>query len=887
MMSLLCSRVFYALLVVCSVGLWAEPQSASSWSLRLNDDAAPLALSLTHEGKVPTDVWLQQRRADGSVVMAIRLVEALTPGEIFEDTVDLKALGFEAEGRLLVYAAQRFALQAVDLSAASKRASIALRPESTAEVTRDALGRWFIEGGESFYDVAEQMGYSVAQDRLFQVDLFRRNALGRLAEIFGPDFLEQDILARSFGYSDAEYQTYFESLDQVSKDLYQGYADGLNRHIAELNANPVAVPAEFLLMGMTQLEPWTPTDVMAWVGVLQRNFSLTDLGFRQVENGLMLQALTQTYGGFPGVAKFLDFNWANDAAAPTMIPKDKDNTAKAAAKMQPVPQLLTDAPDLSEAVREMRRLFEKRDANLKKIGAYVKGGSYAWVLSGSRTESGNPILYSGPQMGFDAPIILSEGSIESDVVSVSGMTIAGVPAIIVGRSPRHAWSLQVGHAHSFDYYLEQDTDVFVHRVETFEILGQDPVQQPMLRSARGPIVNAKPLISWKYANWGREWDISAFMDGLANAQSPEDFGAALERVAVSQHFCYADQNGDIAYWMSGSVPVRPRGEYRVPQGFVGTPREWDANVLEPLPFAKNPSQGWFAGWNNKSTPKADDSASIWRYGSTHRSHVVSAQFQPGEVYSYEDVRDFALNVAMTRSVMGGGNPWVFIGDAFDAAVRQQPTGARLEALALMERFSGQYPAGGREDWPLTMDVDEAWMLMDTWVRNVIGLLFDDDLAGNPARLSFRIRFEVLVRLLTDISDVKVMYQQYARNLSDPDAPQTMEDTIVFALDQALATLGERPWGVAARDLITYDHPLFGTLATTPWASRSTWAQIVEVGPSGVEKIETMFPLGQSQTFNIGESGPMPHPLFFGMHQAFNSFTHIAFPLFKGQPSNAE
>ena len=88
------------------------------------------------------------------------------------------------------------------------------------------------------------------------------------------------------------------------------------------------------------------------------------------------------------------------------------------------------------------------------FGARVDLGSYAWSMSGDKTASGNPMLYSGPQMGFFAPSIIAEGSIRGGGLEVSGMHVPGIPAIFVGRTPHHAWSLQTGHAHTVDFWLE-------------------------------------------------------------------------------------------------------------------------------------------------------------------------------------------------------------------------------------------------------------------------------------------------------------------------------------------------------------------------------------------------------------------------------------------------
>ena len=113
--------------------------------------------------------------------------------------------------------------------------------------------------------------------------------------------------------------------------------------------------------------------------------------------------------------------------------------------------------------------------------------------------------------------------------------------------------------------------------------GGEDVVIPVYRTPHGPVVSplpydpttygdtpdpANPIVAWRYAHWGHEFDIGKALLGLARAKNMDEFGKYLEYVAVSQHFCYADRKGNIAYWMSGRDPLRPPGEYRLPQGLL-------------------------------------------------------------------------------------------------------------------------------------------------------------------------------------------------------------------------------------------------------------------------------------------------------------------------------
>ena len=136
---------------------------------------------------------------------------------------------------------------------------------------------------------------------------------------------------------------------------------------------------------------------------------------------------------------FSDLRWLNDPDAQTMIPDEEES--------REVSDFSAEAVfygDIGKAAKRIRKRKNDFIKNLKKINAYVKMGSYAWVLSGEKTASGNPILYAGPQMGFSTPSIIAEGSIITPDLRISGMTVPGLPGIIMGRTPKHAWSIQVG-----------------------------------------------------------------------------------------------------------------------------------------------------------------------------------------------------------------------------------------------------------------------------------------------------------------------------------------------------------------------------------------------------------------------------------------------------------
>ena len=763
---------------------------------------------------------------------------------------------------------------------------------------RDDKGVWFIEGSvdETVENVFEAMGYAVATDRLWQAETYRRTASGRLAEIFGPSQLETDVFIRSIGYTDEELDTIFDAMGDEEKALILAYVAGFNRRIAEIRNDTTLLPFEFTAIGQALSiqfgpEDWTKYDVLRWMSTLQRNFDPEALKQGQLDNATLYQKLYIMHGDTAGPAMFQDLRWINDPQALTYIHAEDSTVANYG-------PLRVNLPDMSIAARAIKQRRNNAVENLKKINAYVKMGSYAWTVSGDKTESGNPIIYSGPQMGFTVPSITLEGSIRAAGIEVSGMSIAGIPGIVIGRTPHHAWSMQVGHAHTTDFYIETPTNVTLHHLATIKVAGQEDVTLPVYRTTHGPLVNPipydpnnydantqGPLVAWKYAHWGAyEFQAVSAWLALARAQNMDEFGAAVEKMGVSQHFCYADNDGNIAYWMSGRDPQRPDGEWRFPQP-ADNPLEWDAAVLRERATDRNTTQGYYGGWNNKAEANYPSSFNNLDYffGPFHRAHVIDEYLSTHDDLTFEEIRDLALDIATTDSFGKGGNPWPWVATKFADVVNASTTTERAAALALIESWDGHFVDGGAANWASGTDRADAWILTQKWIDKVLSLTFDDELGPDHGESKMRL-FNVLLHLLDESGEgIAILYPNWFAN-ADTSAPQTIEDIILQALDATLVELGTQPWGTDARGTIEYKHDLLtDTLHETPFSSRSTYAHCVEMGEYGPVRIESMFPLGESGHISLEIIGDTPTPVpsdhFFDMAPVFDAFAPRDFPLF--------
>jgi len=796
-----------------------------------------------------------------------------------------------------------------------------IQAQDPVTTTRDAQGIFFIEGG-SLYDVFEAMGYAIATDRLWQMDIYRRLGRGKLSEILGPAAIESDWGLRTLGYSDEEFAQMFSAASEDVQTVLTAYTAGINRRVAEFNPMNLwrDMPDEYWLLTIQSVlvpggagvpilpQPWHVNDVMATVMFHLRQFDPEGqqdvLGHGQLDTARLAQTLGFVYG-LEGLAMYTDLKGFNDPAAQTMvpIPEGAKSLATPSIDSAHLEKILL-MPSIAEAVENIQARAGGIKRLMEDLNVPIKMGSYAWAISGERTATGNPMLYSGPQMSFPAPSTVAEGSIRGGGLNISGMTIPGTPSFPIGRTPHHAWSMQVGHAHTLDYYFEPPQAVFLHREETINVLGGDPQTVQIWRSSHGPIIEPlmydpenppEIIVSWAYAHWMRDAQGIETMLRLARAESIAEFDAGIELFPVSQHTTYIDRDGNIAYWMSGYDPVRAEGvDPRVPSFGDGT-TEWTGE-RKPRVHDANTAQGWYGGWNNKSAIWYLNSFNNpnYAFGPAHRAQVVEDYLSTHDNLTFEEVRDLALNIATTSSFLatqngdGGGNPWPFVADAFKAAVAADPSDDRDAAVAMIDAWDGHFVAGGPSEWAWGAFRADAWVMQDEWIQEVLRLVFEDEfvMAGMDYQAFHKgTEFTTLLHALAgSAASVPVSYDWFQDKMGS-GKPTTPEGIIVQALDNVIAEMGLGPYNVE-RGYINYVHeaapgkPFYGVVWQTPWAARSTYAQCVEYDMNGPVRIESMFPLGQSgATYYNGTTTPVFDPNFFSMTPVFDNFAPRPFPLF--------
>jgi len=454
-------------------------------------------------------------------------------------------------------------------------------------------------------DALFALGYLHATERSWQMEINRRLASGRLSEILGSESVAIDQFMRTVGIKHAA-EKQFDRYPIAAKRLLQAYADGVNAGNAQLGW---ALPLEYFLTG-SKPGYWSPSDSVAWMlmmaldlgGNWQKELQRLELSqFLTTEQ--VWQVLPPFVAGDPvtrvDFAKMYRDNKVFNVATPS--PHSKSN--------QPLSNELS--------------ALSTNDLPGGKDGI----GSNNWALSGKRTTSGKPLLANDPHLGLSTPAVWYFAHLEAPGLNVIGGTLPGIPAVILGRTDKYAWSFTNTNPDVQDLYIEQlDAKSpgmyrgpegplpFKVRQEIIEIKDAPPLRFLVKETRHGPVISdaysrAKRAINTEKFALALRWtalDIeNQSVVGLIEMNRSEDldtFKKALHKnYAPMQNVVMADLDGNISYQAAGVAPKRVlhQGLYGVTPA-LGWEKQYDWTgyvPFEQLPASNNPEQGWIATAN--------------------------------------------------------------------------------------------------------------------------------------------------------------------------------------------------------------------------------------------------------------------------------------------------
>ncbi len=502
----------------------------------------------------------------------------------------------------------------------------------TATITRDSYGVPHIHG-RTLDGMWLGAGYAQAEDRLVQLELVRRNSEGTLAQVFGPSELSTDEDNRQQFYTVPEMRAQLRSTPRWLRRLLRDYSAGINAFIATAYGSPAAedaqVPYEFWLAGKLlglsgpyKPQPWKPVDTIAIGDMLAREFG--GGGGNELSNLTLLQYLEAKYPS-SAHAIFNDLRWINDPTAPTTVPAGAANL--------PRPPSLTAAQralgyvtpaDARAGAWALQGIKARRQARGQLLRVPWRDGSNAFVVAPWRSASGNALLWGAPQEGFGSPSIDVEQYISGPGYDAGGMTIPGVPVILIGQNRDIAFTTtseelvdQQIYAEKVDFSTNPPRYLFrghwipmqvIH--ESIPVAGQAPVDYVIYRTVHGPVFQLDKAggvaFSMRFASWKKEQGTVVGFAEQGGDHNLAQYRRSISKVITLHNFFYADRRGNIAYFGAGLVPILPRCaacDPRLPHPGDGS-QEWRGFVpFSQMPHSINPRQGFLVNWNTKPDAK--------------------------------------------------------------------------------------------------------------------------------------------------------------------------------------------------------------------------------------------------------------------------------------------
>ena len=464
-----------------------------------------------------------------------------------------------------------------------------------AEIIIDEYGVPHIYANDH-YDVFFVQGFNAARDRLWQIDLWKRRGLGQLAEILGEQHVAQDKAARLFVYRGDMYAEWL-AYGNDAKRITESFTAGINAYIEVAKANPELMPVEFDMLGYTPSK-WSADDVV-----------------RIRSNGLWRNVVTEVWRARLACEKKLDLaaQWLTLEPAwqtatppgldPCVVPDNVlDNylLAKAPVDFSPQP-----------AQTQLARLLERETMAAHNLDV----GSNNWVVTGSRTTTGRPILADDPHRSHAVPSLRYVAHLNGPGINVIGAGEPALPGISIGHNDKIAFGLTIFPIDQEDLYVYEkkrggylyrgDVEPFTEVEESIAIKGGKTQDITLKFTRHGPVVAETKTHAFVVRAAWLEPGMAPYFGSIEymRAENWREFVGALNLWgAPSENQVYADTDGNIGYKPAGRFPKRDNWDGLMPVPGDGN-YEWDGYFdMDVLPEEYNPERGFSGTANAMSLP---------------------------------------------------------------------------------------------------------------------------------------------------------------------------------------------------------------------------------------------------------------------------------------------
>lgn len=614
------------------------------------------------------------------------------------------------------------------------------------EVLRDERGVPHIYADTSD-DLAMAQGFVHAQDRFVQMDLGRHATAGRLAELVGEAGVESDTVVRTLGWRRVAEQE-LPLLEPRTRRLLQAYADGVNAYL-DRHASPSSMGLEYVVLaqrfgGYSPAE-WTAVDSLAWLKAmawdLKGNYE-AELTRARLYNRMAPAQIQQLYPA-------LDL----EVRPPILSPDEWDPDSTAPADSRVGADLGVDLADVERVEAAYARVAKAMEAMPEAVGRGEGVGSNSWVVTGSKSSTGAPILANDPHLAVGIPSTFYQVGLHCRAVSsscpfdVSGYSFAGVPGVVIGHNDSIAWGLTNLGADVTDFYLHRLRDEtylrdgaylpLETRTETIRVAGgedrtitvRSTVQGPLLSDVVAAASDAGANAPVEDRQVRERYAVALAWTGLLPSNTADaivgfntatnftEFRGAAEKFAVpGQNLVYADVEGNIGYQAPGQIPVRTAAIQGSAPGYWPAPG-WDSAYdwrgfvpFSQLPWAYNPPDEVVVAANQAVSAQARPFLST-EFDHGYRSTRIAQLIDDAGALSPADMAELQMDSTSTFA----------------------PT--LVSALLAIDTSDDEFTAEAQRllvDWDYTTPADDssegaaAAYYNAVW-RNLLALLFDDEL----------------------------------------------------------------------------------------------------------------------------------------------------------------
>ena len=739
-------------------------------------------------------------------------------------------------------------------------------------VTRDSQGVPTIEAS-TLEDLFFAQGFVTAQDRLWQMDAMRRFGSGELSEILGEQTLRIDREQRILGLRAAARKS-LEMASPRDRAFLEAYARGVNAYIGTHGSR---LPIEFRILGYAP-KPWLPED-----SLVIANQMIKDLNYHYFFDALAREKILAKLGPELTADLYVNRSWHDrpptvmrgDLSQPGSDTDDSDDDDD------------DSGPDNSITQRSVPSFVQKGPP----VEDLPVNGSNNWVVSGDHTVTGKPLLSNDMHLGHQMPNLWYEAHLRAGNLDVAGVTLPGMPYVIVGHNQRIAWGFTNVGPTVTDIYIENFNQQGEYqtpggwaqpeqRVEIIHVKRQPDVTLDVKITRHGPIITE--LVPGETRPLALRWTL---YDGLRmpffdvnTAQNWEEFRHAFSQLdAPGQNVVYADIDGNIGYQATSKIPIRKAGDGSLPVSGADDAHEWTSYIpFEKLPSIYNPPSGIIGTANGRITPDDYPNSISMEWEAPWRTeriyHVLESgrKFSPADMLALEnDIHSEADLFAAERLVYG-----------VDHA--SKPSARAQQAADLMRGWDGRMLASSA-----------APTITKNSIRELRRLLLEPKLGSapaDPAKTDEVLSWRTYSWEMHSVWLENILLHRPKRWLPDqyPNYDELLAAAVEAAVSSPQAPQDLASWRWGKFNAVEIQHPILGRIPVLKyWAGPGVQEQsgsgytVKAVtrhhGPS--ERFTANLADLDQSTLNIvtGQSGNLLSPYYMDQWKAWHEGTTFVFP----------